>query len=67
MGDASMTKQRNTKRRKMMKAAAKAPNWVRHIAATKAHRGRLKGTFGPASEVRYIEVERSPGAEPEGK
>jgi len=62
-----MKKTNAQKLRKMMKAAARAPNWVRHIAATKAHRGRIKGTFGPASEVRYIEIERSPGVKPEGK
>lgn len=46
----------------MMRNAAKAPNWVRHVAAIKvtpaerqAHKNRKLGTFGAASEVRIID------------
>jgi hypothetical protein len=52
----------NKGKRKMMRNAAKAPNWVRHVAAIKvtpaerqAHKNRKLGTFGAASEVRIID------------
>lgn len=54
-----MTKQKNTKRRRYLKAAAKAPTVWRDLGATKAHGDwrrsrRGLGKFGPASEVRHI-------------
>ena len=48
--------------RKTKNNAAKAPRWLRDIAASKVPRWkarqskqRLKGTFGPASPVRHID------------
>lgn len=48
--------------RKQRKAAAKAPNWVRTVAASKfdptadrAYRNKKLGTFGAASPVRRID------------
>lgn len=38
-----------------MRAAGKAPNWVRHIAASKSmKKPKLKFSRGAASEVRII-------------
>lgn len=44
-------------KRRTMRAAARAPNWLRHAAATKAStkRKHIHGTFGPASAVRRID------------
>lgn len=57
-------KQRTAQRdRQMKRDAAKAPAWVRSVAAAKfepgserAYRDHRLGTFGPASEVRHIDV-----------
>ena len=50
------------RKRKMLKAAAKAPRWVRDIAAAhfdphgdRRHRESKLGTFGAASEVRHVD------------
>lgn len=49
------------RKRKMLRAAAKAPRWVRDIAAAdfdphgaRRYRESKLGTFGAASEVRHI-------------
>ena len=49
-------------KRRMKKAAAKAPRWLRDIAAAdfdpqgiRKHREAKLGTFGAASEVRHID------------
>ena len=47
----------------MMRAAAKAPNWIRHIAAYKGHEkkklvayaNRKLGIYGPPAPVRHID------------
>lgn len=51
------------RKRKMLKAAARAPRWVRDIAAAnfdphgeRRHREGKLGTFGPASAVRHIDL-----------
>ena len=47
---------RAKRRRKMLKAAGTAPNWLRTAAITRSNRvrkGRL-GKLGPASEVRTV-------------
>ncbi|TJU87603.1 MAG: hypothetical protein E5Y15_08355 [Mesorhizobium sp.] len=62
-GPAPIAPKKKTKReRKQAKAAAKAPRWVRDIAAAKfdphgnrQHREWQLGTFGPASPVRKID------------
>lgn len=57
-----MSKKHAKKHRKMLKAAAKAPRWVREIAATKFdRRGERQfreaklGTFGAASAARHVD------------
>lgn len=52
----------NKRQRKQAKAAAKAPRWLRDIAAAKfdphgkrKFRDQKLGTFGAASEVRHID------------
>lgn len=56
-----MGKQRNSKRRKYLRAAARASGGVRDAVASKwskakqrGHDDRKLGTFGPASPVRII-------------
>jgi hypothetical protein len=57
---ASKRNSRKAQKRMMMRAAAKAPNWVRDIAGSKSFRGtghpwrRSMGKFGAASPVRHI-------------
>ena len=53
--------------RKQRRAAAKAPRWVRDIAAAhfdpsgnRRHREAKLGTFGAASEVRHIDPNSLP-------
>jgi hypothetical protein len=53
---------RAKRKRKMLRAAAKAPRWVRDTAAAKfdphgerRHRESKLGTFGAASDVRQID------------
>lgn len=57
--------------RKRQRAAAKAPRWVRDIAAAHfdpkgvaEHRQRQLGTFGPASDVRRIDPKDYPHSSP---
>jgi phage terminase small subunit len=46
---------KKTKKSKMMRSARKAPEWVRHVAATKAKPfKRSVGKLGAASSVRVI-------------
>jgi hypothetical protein len=56
---------RRKQRKAMMRAAAKAPHWVRHIAASKrfspGHRWRKSmGKFGAASPVRHLVKDGQP-------
>jgi hypothetical protein len=45
----------NKRRKKKMRAAGKAPSWVRHIAASKSmKKPKLRFSRGAASEVRII-------------
>lgn len=62
-------------KRKQLRAAAKAPRWVRDIAAAhfdphgkRAFRERQLGTFGAASPVRHVDpksYEPVPASQPE--
>lgn len=54
-------------RKRLGKAAARAPNWLRTVQISKApRRPRLGGSFGPASEVKHIRPEdlEKPDADP---
>ena len=42
-------------KKKIMKTAGRMPRWVTDYAAHKGKKPRIKGTFGPASEVRNID------------
>jgi hypothetical protein len=49
-------------KKRLLRAAGKAPSWIRRIAATKPkaaawrnYRTRKLGKLGPASEVRHID------------
>jgi hypothetical protein len=52
-------------KKRVLRRAAKAPNWVRHVAASKSlgkranqkHQKALLGTFGPASPGRSLSAE----------
>jgi len=54
---------KKSKRRQMMRAAAKAPNWIRHFAAHKGHEkeklvayaNRKLGIYGPPAPVRHVD------------
>ena len=57
-------------RRKQLRAAAKAPRWLRDIASTESnpsemrkHRDRKLGSFGAASSVRKIDPKDYEAAE----
>ena len=57
-----MSRKNRDRKKKLMKQVRKLPNWVRHVAATKAYdpaemreyHNKQLGTFGAASPVRTI-------------